>query len=497
LNAVINKKVILFIVPLILYVSILSFVPLIEPDEARYSAIPSFMNMSGDYVTPHLKHVVYLEKPPLCYWVTALFFKIFGENEFSSRLFVALCMWGCILLVYRMGRHFYDEKAGLYCAAIFSTFFYSFIFGRINILDTPLTFFVCLAIWAGYRYVLSDYHHKRWLYLLYLASALSFLTKGLIGIVFPFGIIGLWLISCRKYIDVLRLFSPIGLCLFLLICSPWLILVQKANPDFFHFFFIHEHLQRYTTTTEHHQSLWYYLPIIILGTLPWLAFLFCRISRISQTYQTCLTSSIKRFLLLWLFLIFGFYSFSVSKLETYIEPIFLPIAVLFGALFRKDDEQYGQDEKGRFEQLWHQRWFATIYILTTFFYGLLIFLAAEFLTPYKSAYPVSQAIKIHLPEKERLYQYKIKLYGIDFYNKIRTPVVDDDFGELDFGVNKLSIEEKEQFFISPDKFYPLCRKKGGIYCIAHYKRLSELKEKIPNVDILWSNKNYYLLHLQM
>ncbi|MFH1562102.1 MAG: hypothetical protein ABIF11_01595 [Nitrospirota bacterium] len=90
MNAVINKKIILFIVPLILYVSLLSFTPLMEPDEARYSAIPSFMNMSGDYLTPHLKHVVYLEKPPLCYWTTALFFKIFGENEFSSRLFVAL-----------------------------------------------------------------------------------------------------------------------------------------------------------------------------------------------------------------------------------------------------------------------------------------------------------------------------------------------------------------------------------------------------------------------
>lgn len=151
---------------------------------------------------------------------------------------------------------------------------------------------------------------------------------------------------------------------------------------------------------------------------------------------------------------------------------------------------------------WHQRCFGTTrgatstYILTTIFLGLLVFPATKFLTPYKSAYPVSQAIKIHLPEQERLYQYKISLYGIDFYNKIRTPVVNDDFGELDFGASKLPVEEKKQFFISPDEFYQLCREKGGIYCITRYKRLDESKERITLVDILWSNKNYCLLHLQ-
>ena len=99
----IKKKVALFFIPLILYMSLLSFMPLMEPDEARYSSISSFMNSSGDYVTPRLDHVVYLEKPPLCYWATALLFRIFGENEFSSRLVVAFCAWGCVILVFKKG----------------------------------------------------------------------------------------------------------------------------------------------------------------------------------------------------------------------------------------------------------------------------------------------------------------------------------------------------------------------------------------------------------
>jgi len=160
--------------------------PLMEPDEARYSDIASLMNRTGDYVTPRLNYVVYLEKPPLCYWVTALLFKIFRENEFSSRLFVALCAWGCILLVYRIGVFFHDEKTGLYSAGVLSTFIFHSILGKINILDMPLTFFVCLATWAGYRYFVEDCRRKGWLYLLYVSSALAFLTRNYGIVSFPF-----------------------------------------------------------------------------------------------------------------------------------------------------------------------------------------------------------------------------------------------------------------------------------------------------------------------
>ncbi len=166
-NWIWSKIFFLFIIPVFLYIFLLPVMPLIEPDEARYSDIPSLMNRTGDYITPHLNHVVYLEKPPLCYWVTALLFKIFGANEFSSRLFAALCAWGCILLVYRIGSFFHDEKTGLYSAGVLGTFLYFSTLGKIDILDMPLTFFVGLAIWSGYRYVVGDCWNKKWLHLLY------------------------------------------------------------------------------------------------------------------------------------------------------------------------------------------------------------------------------------------------------------------------------------------------------------------------------------------
>ena len=555
------KIMFLFIVPLFLYIILLPAMPLMEPDEARYSDIPSLMNSTGDYITPHLHHVTYLEKPPLCYWATALSFKIFGENAFSSRLFVGLCAWGCIILVYFMGIFFAGEKTGLYSAGILSTFLYHFAMGRINILDIPLAFFVCLATWAGYRYITGDYRKKIWVYLLYIASALAFLTKGLIGVVFPFAILVLWLIICKKWRNIFRLFSPGGILIFLAISCPWIFLVQKANKDFLWFFFIHEQFLRYTTDVcQKAGPFYYYLPIIILGTLPWCAFLFQAIRGVSGKTTRLWQQVDIRFLLTWAIFVFLFFSVSSSKLIPYITPVFLPVAVLFGYLFNlyEDQDSIPEEKNGKwllvhlpifFQSLlfitvlvlppmlkntrlggnlvlmqsgkwwflvilpiffqimimflpdlikrrWKRGWFMTIYILSALFLGSMVFPASDFLTPYKSAYPVSQAIKLVIPADEELFQYGINFYGIDFYAKIRTPVV-DDFGELSYGINQLPSAEKSRYFLHSEDFVKLCKEKGDIYCVTQYKeRLERLKKQIPNVEVLWSNGAFYLLRLR-
>ena len=326
--------------------------PLMEPDEGRYSAIPSSMNKSGDYITPRLKEAVYIEKPPLAYWATALAFKIFGENEFSSRLFAGLCAWGCILLVYSMGRFLHDEKTGLYGAAVLTTSLFHFAIGRINILDMPVAFFLSLAIWSGYRYCAAA-GRKEWLYLCYLASALAFLTKGLIGIVFPAAIIVIWLVSVKRWRDIPKLISPLGILIFLAVSLPWLILIQQAHSDFFRFFFVQEHFQRYTTTIHHrNEPFYYYLPIIILGTLPWCAFLFKALREeesaplVGGGGQTdvwnkfpCFRREDAFYLLIWAGFITLFFSLSSSKLIPYIAAIFLPLSLFLGSIFRRYDEQ--------------------------------------------------------------------------------------------------------------------------------------------------------------
>ena len=555
-----SKIFFLFTIPLFLYIFLLPVMPLMEPDEARYSNIPSLMNRSGDYITPHLNHVVYLEKPPLSYWATALSFKIFGENEFSSRLFVALCAWGCIFLVYRIGMFFHNEKTGLYSAGVLSTFLFHSILGKINTLDIPLTFFVCLATWAGYRYFAGDGKRKGWLYLLYVSSGLAFLTKGLIGVVFPFAIMILWLFISKRWRDMLRLFSPAGMILFLLISCPWIILVQKANKDFLWFFFIQEHFLRYTATHgSRNHPIWFYVPFVVLGTLPWSAFLWKALRKGAEKRAPLFKAAERHFLLIWIFFIFIFFSFSSSKLIPYIAPIFLPISVIFGHLFRlyEDRDIHLEKKRGKrflydlpiilmsllfiaglilaclirnlnlgayqislhfendwwlvllpilflvmmvflpllVERKWRRGWFLTVTLLSTLFLVSIHFPISHFITPYKSGYPVSKAIRSLLPPNQEVYQYRTSLYGIEFYNKIRTPLVGRyGGGELNFGVRQLSPEERSHYYLSYEQFYQCCQEKGDIYCVTRYKKNVEaLKSGVSVLEILWDNGEFYLL----
>jgi 4-amino-4-deoxy-L-arabinose transferase-like glycosyltransferase len=554
------RAVILLIVPLLLYIVPLSVMPLMEPDEARYSDIPSLMNRTGDYVTPRLNHVVYLEKPPLCYWATAAAFRIFGENDFSSRLFVALCAWGCILLVYRMGFFLHDEKTGLFSAAVLTTFLYHALMGRINILDMPLAFFVSLATWAGYRRFASKDAGRGWLYLLYFSSALAFLAKGLIGIVFPFAIVVLWLAFSGRWRDIPRIVSPVGLVILLAVSVPWILLAQKANKDFLWFFFVQEHFLRYTTTMHGRDSIFlYYVPVLILGTLPWSAFLWKAAKEGAVEWAAAFRGDGYRFLLIWGVFIFFFFSLSSSKLIPYVAPVFLPLAVAFGHVFRLHEEKMtgsfaGGGKKFLYmlpvalqslvfivvlilppflknmklggdlvimhsEKWWwlvmlpiliqvtilflpglvqrslRKGWFLTVYALSALFLCSLVFPAADFLSPYKSAWPLTRAIQKYVPAGKDVYQYKISLYGIDFYNHLRAPVV-EDFGELGYGISLLPWKEKERYFLSADAFHELCKEKGDIFSVTQYKeRLESLKRNVSKVDVLWDNGAYYLVRI--
>ena len=492
MSGTIGKALVLFIIPFVLYVSLLPFMPLMEPDESRYSLIPRSMNKSGDYVTPRLKEAVYIEKPPLAYWATALSFKIFGENEFSSRLFAGLCAWASILLVYRIGTAFQDYHTGLYGAAVLTISLFHFAIGRINILDMPVAFFMSLSLWAGYRYY-ADTENKRWIYLFYLSSALAFLTKGLIGIVLPGTIILIWLFSVKRWRETYKLLSPLGIVIFLAVSLPWIFLIQKAHPDFFRFFFIQEHFQRYTTTINHHTGpLYFYVPVIIAGTLPWSAFLIKALK--GKGWDRIKDKLFRKeetlFLLVWIGFITLFFSFSSSMLVPYIASIFLPLSLFGGRVFHLYDEQnYVRKKTGG-------NWFITVYIVSALLLAVTVFPVSHFVAPRKSAYLLTQAIKKYVPAGHELYQYGMSLYGIDFYAKMRTPIV-DDIGEVRYGSEFLPVAEKLHYFLNSEEFFKLARKQEVVYCATKgQERLDRLRKEVPHLTVLWDNKHYYLVRLE-
>jgi len=552
-----KKRYVLFLAPLILYIAILGIMPQMEPDETRYSLIASAMNESGNYVTPHIKHTIYLEKPPLVSWMTAAAFKVFGERDFAARLFTALCAWGSILLTFFIGRRFRDEKTGLYAAAVLTISAFPFILGRINILDTPLSFFMCLSIWMGYLFVKKG--QKRYLYLTYLVCALAFLTKGLIGVVFPAAILFLWLCWTKQWRQILKMISPVGIAIFLVIVCPWLYLAQKENEDFLWFFFVREHFLRFTTKMHGKtEPFYYFLPIIIGGVLPWSVFLI-RAWQPKAIRQWLFQKDENKLLVVWFLFIFLFYTVSSSKLAPYMAPVFLPLALFAGSIFRNYEEEltdlsgrrrviyrtavwaqsiiamlgllippllkkYSDPAKGlivmtsdawwflmlptfcaaallaflpdRIADKTGKNWFLSIYLICAVFLAGMILPINDFLYPYRSSLVAKEAIAKYVPQGMMLYQYRENFYGIDFYNKIRTPIV-EDFGELADGILKMPPVEWKKYFLSKDEFFDKIEIEKEIYCVTqHRKKLKELQDRCASVEILWDNGAFYLLKIQ-
>jgi len=544
-----DKVLILVVTPLVLYVLLLPLLPLTEPDEARYSDIPSSMNQSGDYIIPRLNHVVYLEKPPFAYWVTAFFFRLFGEGTFSSRLFSGLCAWGCVFLVYRIGNTLYDERAGLHSAAVLSTSLYPFILGRLNLLDMPLTFLLGLSIWSGYRYFRTGSEKKRWLYLFYLFAALAFLTKGLIGILFPLLILILYLLSEKAWQSLPKLFHPLGIVLFAAIVSPWFILVQRAYPHFFQYFFVRQHFERYTTDAYGSVHFLYYIPVILFGMIPWLAHLVEALVRPGT--RKVFRETVRHGLLLsWMGFVFLFFSISSSKMATYIAPLFLPLAVVVGRTLGIEETENPSPQRRSHRlhtrvlilaqsillavALWippflrsanvpltewwllvllptivillipfliaraqaERNRFLVLYVLSAVFLAASILPLSRYLRPYKASLPVAEAIKRLVPAGHDLYQYRIYLRGIPFYCKIRTPIVGRP-DELATGRDLLPAEEKARYFLRVDQFYELGKERGELYVVTKGKdKIEELKGRAPSLDLLWRNETFSLFRLR-
>ncbi len=306
---------------------------LLEPDEGRYSEIPREMRETGDFITPRLNYIKYFEKPVLHYWLTASAQAAFGENEFSGRFFPALGALGGIAAAYMLGKYMFGREAALYSSAILSTSLAYFALSQINITDMTLAFFLTVALtgfWLGYK------KNRRYYLLLYGGAALALLTKGLVGIVLPGGVIFCYMVLAREW-QIFRsaLYLP-GMILFAALALPWFAAVCLINGDFFYFFFIQEHFLRYTTKMHgRYEPAWFFVPILLVGLFPWTGL-------IPGAVRQALPGRNKRFgkenreelfLFLWFAVIFLFFSLSSSKLIPYITPVFPPLAMLMGRAF--------------------------------------------------------------------------------------------------------------------------------------------------------------------
>ena len=313
--------------------------PLSAPDEGRYTEIPREMVASDDFMTPRLNGVKYFEKPPLMYWLASASIKSFGVNEWALRFWTALLGLLTCLMAYGTGRALYGRRAGLFSGGILSTSLLFYAHTRILILDMAVSTFIVGGIFS---FLLATREKatrekkslRQYFYLcsFFVFSALAVLSKGLIGAVLPGASILLWCALRRDGKSLLLAFKPWGIALFFLIAAPWHIVVSLKNPEFFNFYFIYEHFERFLTTAHsRYQPFWFFMPIVLLGFFPWTGlFVKTIISTVKLIRNSLDREREAFFLLLSAGFIFTFFSLSSSKLIPYIVPVFPLMAVLMG-----------------------------------------------------------------------------------------------------------------------------------------------------------------------
>lgn len=297
------------------------------PDETRYAQISQEMLLSGNWVSPHFLGLRYFEKPIAGYWMIAIGQAVFGDNLFGVRIASALSTGLSVVLTYIIARRLWnDPRKSVASALLYMSFVVVAGQGGYANLDPQFTFWVNLslvALWFALDTASRGSRLIGWA-VLGLACGMGFMTKGFLAWLLPVLIALPYMIWQKRWRELL-VYGPIAIAVAIVVSLPWALAVHGQEPDYWRFFFWNEHIRRFSADDAQHASpWWFYLPLLVAFSLPWVAFLPASLQQAWSTRRQAGTG----FLLLWLVLPLAFFSLSKGKLPTYILPCLLPLALL-------------------------------------------------------------------------------------------------------------------------------------------------------------------------
>ncbi|MCO8645256.1 glycosyltransferase family 39 protein [Burkholderia multivorans] len=308
---------------------------LIPSDEGRYAEMAREMFVTGDWITPRYNGYKYFEKPPLQTWLNALTFAWFGIGEWQARLYTALASFAGVLLVGFTGARLFNPLSGFLAAVVLACSPYWNLMGHFNALDMGLAFWMALSLCAlllAQRPGLRPAAVRGWMWVCWAAMAFAVLSKGLVGVILPGAVLVLYTLIARDWALWKRLYLVSGLVIFFAIATPWFVLVQQRNPEFFNFFFIVQQFRRYLTPEQNRPGPFYYfVPVLLVGFLPWLSVAWQSVRHALRMPRQPNGFSPMLVLLIWSAFIFLFFSASHSKLISYVLPVAPALALIIGA----------------------------------------------------------------------------------------------------------------------------------------------------------------------
>ena len=303
---------------------------LTDPDEPFYAQTVREMLAKHEWITPVMYGQPNFEKPIIFYWLAMVSTKVFGENGFASRAPSALAGTLTVLLIYFVAARIFNRRTGFLAGLVLATALLFIGMARLMLTDMVFTAFLCAACLCFWLATIEESHRNRWVVLAFAASALAVLTKGPLGSIIP-------LLTAITFLVVAKRPNPLrgaglrwGLLAFVAIAMPWFaVMLWKFGGEYFQAFFIHENFERaYKAEHAKMNTPWFYLGVIALGSIPWLAVWGVTGARAWRDFKTKAPQ-----LFLWCWLVVGYLFLTVvaqSKLPSYGLFFCVPVAVLFG-----------------------------------------------------------------------------------------------------------------------------------------------------------------------
>lgn len=317
----------------VLFYGLASF-GLVGADEPRYAQIAREMLERHDWVVPVLYDKPWLEKPVLYYWQAMLSYSVFGVSDWAARLPVACDAVAMIAAVYFFVRRFW-RGVQLDAALITASMAAIIGFGRAASTDMPLAalFTIGMLAWI----VWHDGGEAKFLAAFYVSMGLATLAKGPVAPFLAALLIVLFAALRRDWHVIRRTLWAPGILLYLAVALPWFVAVQLRVPEFFRTFVLEHNLARYGSNLyRHHQPIWYYIPVLLIGLLPWTVLAITGFVRgvrgvWRRRGEDHRGSDVILVLALWAVVPIIFFSFSGSKLPGYILPSVPAWALLAGS----------------------------------------------------------------------------------------------------------------------------------------------------------------------
>jgi dolichol-phosphate mannosyltransferase len=306
--------------------------PLLEPEEARYAEIPREMLAEGRFVEPVWHGAPYYQKPPLLYWLVMGSYALCGVHDWAARLVPGGAALLTVLVTFWWGKRTVGLPAGL-AGALLLCLSARFVYqGRMLTMDGLLCLWVVAALATAHVAVAGGTLRRGWWLLSSAACGLGLVTKGPVALV-------LVLVPLLAHQSLDRRSARLGWRPWLAyaavavgLAGPWFALMAFRDAEAAGAFFWLHNVRRFLDPVDHAKPLWFYLPELLVGMLPWTLllvplakFLARRSARTAARRPPALG-----FFLLALLWCLGFYSAAGCKRAGYVLPAMPPLALMLG-----------------------------------------------------------------------------------------------------------------------------------------------------------------------